>query len=666
MANNKRMKHLSTATFVVMACFGADIAGARGVTPYLPLNLAPDIERQIERVMILGGRPVMRRPIAAAHVLDALPEACKVDRALCAEVRAFLDRYIREAGVTLLQLNAGATAGDSDRTMPNAHGRSVDSTWQVAAAGFYQPSDYLLLNVGGIAYDGRATPTGTMLSAGFDYAQLDVGYRDHWLSPLADSSFTISTQAPTLLSATLSNYQPISRLGITYEVFAAQMSRQEDIRHLDTVTSGYPRLAGLQLGLAPGAGYALTFNRVMQFGGGDRGGGNLSDLWKALTDNSAVNQGDTAEGEEFGNQIASVAASLFVPASTPFAVRLEYAGEDNSYGGKHRLGDTALSLGVDFPLLWDRYDLSLEVSEWQNVWYTHHLYPRGMTNEGSVIGHWFGDQRQFGDRVGGWSAQMQVGYRSSSGDYWRAGYRTLDFVTSVGFQTLPEFPYRPLHEASLQYSRQWRGFPVSAELTVGRDALGESFGRLMGAIDLAMSREFRMGESIARNATVPDGIEFYVNVGATNSRVFQILSEPESNAWTPRGTGYHFGAGVWRQISAKGDLGVGFELDDVDDHLMVSLRALDYRYRLTSRIAVNGFLGVGRYHWGAPAHGWYMGADVQWRNVLPRWDVGVSGRYYDKLSRNRVLPGDPSLVSDRPRMHFDIEAVTLYFSRRIE
>ena len=51
-------------------------AQARGVSPYLPLNLEPEIEHQIERVLILAGKPVMSRPIAAATVLDALPKAC--------------------------------------------------------------------------------------------------------------------------------------------------------------------------------------------------------------------------------------------------------------------------------------------------------------------------------------------------------------------------------------------------------------------------------------------------------------------------------------------------------------------------------------------------------------------------------------------------------------
>ena len=41
-------------------------AFATGVTPYLPLNLEPEIESQIERVLILGNQPVLTRPIAAA------------------------------------------------------------------------------------------------------------------------------------------------------------------------------------------------------------------------------------------------------------------------------------------------------------------------------------------------------------------------------------------------------------------------------------------------------------------------------------------------------------------------------------------------------------------------------------------------------------------------
>ena len=76
-----------------MLCFPGSRA-ARGVSPYLPLNMSPEIERQIEQVMLFAGRPIVRRPIAAATVLEALPDACKVDEVLCNRVRRYLSTYM--------------------------------------------------------------------------------------------------------------------------------------------------------------------------------------------------------------------------------------------------------------------------------------------------------------------------------------------------------------------------------------------------------------------------------------------------------------------------------------------------------------------------------------------------------------------------------------------
>ena len=91
-------------------CFPG-LACARGVSPYLPLNMSPEIERQVEQVMILAGRPIVRRPIAAATVLEALPDACKVDEVLCNRVRRYLDRYMRHYAVTDASIEAATTEG---------------------------------------------------------------------------------------------------------------------------------------------------------------------------------------------------------------------------------------------------------------------------------------------------------------------------------------------------------------------------------------------------------------------------------------------------------------------------------------------------------------------------------------------------------------------------
>src|SRR4051812_10295778 len=69
------LRPLATWLALASSICGAP-AQARGVTPYLPLHQSPEIERKIERLLILADRPILTRPIAAATVLDALAKAC--------------------------------------------------------------------------------------------------------------------------------------------------------------------------------------------------------------------------------------------------------------------------------------------------------------------------------------------------------------------------------------------------------------------------------------------------------------------------------------------------------------------------------------------------------------------------------------------------------------
>jgi hypothetical protein len=331
------------AMIVLLALVGGTEAAARGVSPYLPLNMSPEMDRKIQRVLVLGGRTVMRRPVPAAVVLEALPRACQRDEILCSEVRAYLERYMKRSGVVHLRATGAITDGDSKSAQPNAHGAQVDDAWAAQVGAYYQPNDYLLFSVGGFASDDEATPTGSMLSFGTEYVQLDLGYRDHWLSPLGDSSSLIGTQAPTMPSITLSNYKPIGRFGISYEVFAARMSRQENFPTLDgaDLTSGYPRLAGLQGSIAPAEGLAFGVNRITQYGGGARNQGWRSDLFDALTSSNNPNPG---QASEFGNRVASLTSSIVFSGRTPFAVHMEYAGEDNAVAQlRFRLRDLGMA-----------------------------------------------------------------------------------------------------------------------------------------------------------------------------------------------------------------------------------------------------------------------------------------------------------------------------------
>jgi hypothetical protein len=132
---------------------------------------------------------------------------------------------------------------------------------------------------------------------------------------------------------------------------------------------------------------------------------------------------------------------------------------------------------------------------------------------------------------------------------------------------------------------------------------------------------------------------------------------------TPLAVGPHIGIGARRQVSEHQDLGVRVEADDINGHAMIAVRALDYRYRFWGPLAWNAFLGAARYAAaGTPAYGFYLGTGLQWRDVLPAWDVGVDYRYGIKVSRVHDLPTDPQ--GNRVDSFYDISSVSLYVSRK--
>jgi len=630
---------------------------ARGVSPYLPLNLDPTIERQIERVLILADKPVLKRPIATATVLDALPAACKRDPQLCGEVRRYLRIYMRSWGVTEASVEGAATSG-SDTAVPNRYGMTTDSSWAASVRGYWQPTDHALVSVGAVAYDNEVVPEGSFLSFGWDRAQLDLGYRAHWLSPLSDSSMLVSTQAATMPSVTISNYTPLTRWGISYEAFIASMSESHTIEFQGESQTGRPRLAGVHLSMEPASGWALGVNRLLQYGGGGRPG-SINDLLHAFFspsryDNTNANLNDD---QQFGNQVASVTSSFLFPGKVPFSVYFEYAGEDTSAGQNYLLGNAALSAGIHFPRLWDHFDLSYEVSEWQNGWYVNSVYGDGLTNKGHVIGHWAGDDRRFSDGIGAQSHMLRVGWEPAFGGLVDVKFRTLDNQNSYGGGG-----YKRAYDGTLSYSRPLRYITVGAEAFVGRDVFGEDFSRVA-----AFFRYNPSGESPWRGnlddggADVSDPTaELFVEAGPAFNRVRIDLDETTS----PRvsNTGAHVAVGARRAVSERSDLGARLEADDVDGHTLLSVRAIDYRYRFRGPIALSVFVGASRYDLATPAMGLYYGGGLQWRDVLPSWDVGLDLRTAKKVARDHLLPSDPQSV--RPDSFYTVNSLSLYLTKR--
>jgi hypothetical protein len=595
--------------------------------------MSAEIERQIEQVMIFAGRPIVRRPIAAATVLEALPDACKVDAVLCNRVRKYLDRYMRHYAVTDASIEA-ATTEDSNRTIPNSRGMSEQDTWAISASAYYQPSDHVLLQLGGVAYPDEAMASGSMLSLGWDYAQLDVGYRDHWWSPMTDSSMLIGTQAPTMPGITLANYAPITQLGFQYEVFVAQASRMDGIAFDGGTISGKPRLFGTQISIAPVRGWSLSASRILQYGGGGRDE-SLSGLFDAFFSPRS----DNREGE-FGNQTAAFTSQFVFPAAHPFAVYFQYAGEDGSRSESWRLGNVALSAGIDLPRLWNRFDLTYEVSDWQNVWYVHHIYPEGQSNDGHVIGHWGGDDRVLRDGVGAQSHSLRIGWSPGFGGRFEMRYRTL------ANDDYSAFDYEREHDLALSYSRSAEQFVYGAEVNVGRDVFGEHFARVGGFLRLAPGLpEIGVSSVEAGEDELRGRVQIFVDGGLNVSR---LEFDPSDKGATPARnvttTGPHVAIGVRGAVSDHSDFGTRVELDEIDGNTMIGVRALDYRYRIGEKLALTAFVGAARYGVATAAYGYYGGVGAQWREILDRVDLGLELRASDKIARDAVLPNDPPSV----------------------
>ncbi len=660
-------RRLPLSVCVALCLLAAAPLHARGVSPYLPLNLDPELEREVERVLILGDRPVMTRPIPAAMVVEALPKACAVDPVLCRRVRRALKPYMQDSALEFGSAELSAVNGDSKMVIPNRYGQTEQSQWQIAGAGFIQPSDYLLVNLGGVAYDGRQKATGSFISVGFDWAQIDLGYRDHWWSPMTDSAMVISSESPSMPGVTISNWRPLTRVGWQYEVFVERMSYTDNI--LLTVptpggtTAGYPKFLGARLGIEPGnAGWSFAANRIMMFGGGAAGGQRVSDLLKAFF-NPASAISSSSGKPVLGKQEASITSRFIYPGRIPFSLYFEYAGNDTS-GSHLSFSRTDLSVGLQFPRL-GPFDLTYEVSEWQPTWYvkpptsSEYGYGDGITNYLLSTGHWFGDQRQFGDAVGGQSNMLRIGYEPPFGGRFELTLRTL-----VNDAYYSRVAYSHENIGTVMYSYPLKDYVVGSQVDYGRDVFGAHYTRVSAflrygdALHAGAAEEADYGPAVQ-----PDGMEFHIDAGAVASSVIADITSNTPRTSTGVGVGPHLTIGARRAASEHQDLGAALEADGVHGASLLAARIIDYRYRFDNPLALNLFLGAARYEQLTPAYGFYYGAGLQWRNVLPKWDIGIDLRYASKVNRLRTLPSEPQ-GGYRPDAYYDITYGTLYVSRK--
>jgi len=443
---------------------------AAGISHYLPLQQSPEIERQVERLLVMADMPVMIRPIAISRVKLAVKKVCQQDSTLCQQVESYLSRYDQEFNINNFSAKLNIADGDNVK-LANERGEIIDNHYALNAQAYWQPSEYLLLSAGGMVKQENSNFEGTYLSTGWDSAQLDFGFRTHWLSPFSSNAMIYSTNAQAIPSLTLSNAAGLTDFKIQYELFAGVGSYSDKIAWQDGYTEGKPSLIGMHVSFEPVDGLSIGFNRAMQFGGGERGGRSLSDILKAFFDPGGQdNTGDDlSSDQEMGNQIASFTSRITVPGKVPFSVYFEYSGEDTSFGENWRLGNAALQAGVHFPMLWQDFDLTYEVSEWQNAWYVSHIYQDGFTNHDCIMGHWGANDRMPSDAVGAQAHLLKIN--------WQLNYKQLlsiDYKT-VTNESYSAYEYRQGHNLVVRYSYSQNNKVYGVLGGIGRDTLDNDF-----------------------------------------------------------------------------------------------------------------------------------------------------------------------------------------------
>jgi len=449
---------------------------AKGPSPYLPLQTDALIELDLNRLATLAKLPVLTKPYHAATVNRYLEKVIDSYPLLYKRISSYLKRYKNEAALT----NAAAQLNYSDTkniTLPNQRGQMADANYQASFSGFWQANQYLIINGGGQYYEsGDYLKTNTFLSFGLDVLQVDIGYREHWLSPFQDSAVLMSTQARPPLSVTISNPALITDFNIKYELSIGRLEKQEGIRfdREQPSISGKPSLLMMHLSAQPLDWWTIGFNRTLMFGGDEKVG--LSEIWKGIID--PVNN-DNCGGEgtdlqdcskELGNQQASITNKFDLNwFNTPLSIYYEYAGEDTNNYTNYGLSNVAHSLGLFIPYLNETMTLNIEFTSFESAWYTHHIYSEGYSNDGVKMGHWWGDMKAAKDKVGGEAGSIRFDWRNSNESQISLLYRSAAYDNS----NLVE--YQRAHQLEMKYTRVVESGFLGIKLYLGKNNTGENF-----------------------------------------------------------------------------------------------------------------------------------------------------------------------------------------------
>jgi len=475
---------LKKISLFIGVAISANAIAEGGVSPYLPLNQVPNLEHNIQRLLAVSKHThIMSKPYKARDIYNVLQTIRYEHPDLYHTLTYQINPYIQAGTITFAK--ATASVGTSDKILPNQRGQTTKTNLAVEGGAYLNLGDYFGASVAGIVNEDGVIPTQSIIYMGFKYAQLDIGYREHWYSPFNNSAMLLSTQAETTPSITLSNVEPITSFKIRYDMFISQMTEQRGILKNQRVENieereyepGKPYLFGLHTSFAATDNLTISLSRLMQFGGGPRSV-TLKDFAEGFfspggKDN--VGEDDTDDANfELGDQLGAIGASYSNTLnSVPYELYGEVALED-TLGGGGGGRNNAYSFGVFLPFIKKNHSIRFEHSNWQALWYANGIYLDGNRNHGNVIGHWAGDEHDYEDYVAAKAMSLDWNWQLNRKEYLQTIFRALK---NSGAQ------YSTSYEVQVSYNRKlsrsiWGAKSWGVELYGGKDVYGDSFSKL--------------------------------------------------------------------------------------------------------------------------------------------------------------------------------------------
>ncbi len=453
---------------------------AKGVSPYLPINVSPLVENEVNRLATVAGISNLTRPYSLATIFESMEKIRETHPRLYSRLKASLAPYTKSLSLT--QFSATAKASQDSQSVANQRGTSTDSNLNISFRSQWQADDWLGVYLGGDLtrykesyLENQVQPTGSLVALGTDWAQLDIGYKDIWLSPFQGSAQLLSTNAETLPSVSVSNNRQLDTFGIkwNYNAFLAQTSRQDvQFRPGEFSDKDKPLIAGLHFSFQPTDWWSIGASRVFQFAGGDRPV-SFGALARAFFDPRGADN-DASVDQESGNQIAAISSKINFDGAVPFSFMVELGGEDTSNNKEYQLGNTSLTAGIYFPYFFsEKLSFNYEYSDWQTGWYTNNVYSEGYINEGIVLGHWaMQPQRERNTSTPGRSHYLETFWQLENDSVLSVELKTSELESTTNVI------YQDAWELNLDYSIPWRGHILTIGTYMGEDSFGERFSQV--------------------------------------------------------------------------------------------------------------------------------------------------------------------------------------------